>query len=196
MWSGLIPSSAKEKRKFICFCLIKYHSINSRRKIISYTIRELWQTCNVQTFLEHTITYLTLQSHHSRYETYERAWLTVAGKFSVRSCIKEKHNMQVSVGPLVQLPQSLNRLRLNLVLPAGPYWSNTLTVKSNLIVSVMTHCTKTCNTYKILNYGPKLWKGNIFTCLQHLAKFNENWFVTLITTECTNGLNTRLLFTR
>lgn len=39
MWSGLIPSSATEKKtKFICFCLIKYYSINSRRKIISYTI--------------------------------------------------------------------------------------------------------------------------------------------------------------
>ena len=60
----------------------------------------------------------------------------------------------------------------------------------------MAHCTKTYITHKILIYGPKLWKGNIFTCLQHLAQFNENWFVTLITTECTNGLNTRLLFTR
>lgn len=102
----------------------------------------------------------------------------------------------MSVGPLVQPPQSLNRLRLNLVLPAGPYWSNILTVKLNLIVSVMAHCTKTCITRKILNYGPKLWKGNIFACLQYLAKFNENWFVTLITIKCTNGLSTRLLFTR
>jgi len=102
----------------------------------------------------------------------------------------------VSVGPLVQPPQSMNTLRLNLVLPAGPYWSNILTVKSNLIVSVTVHCTKTCITHKILNYGPKLWKRNLFTRLQYLAKFNENWFVTFITTECTNGLNTRLLFTR
>ena len=194
MWSGLIPSSATEKRKFIRFCLIKYYSINSRRKIISYTISRALADMQCSDLSEHTITYLTLESHHSRYETYERAWLTVAGKFSVRSCKKGKHNKQVSAGPLVQPAQSLNKLRLNLVLPVGPYWSNILTVKSNLIVSVMVHCTKTCITHKILNYGPKLWKGNILTCLQYLAQFNENWFVTLIITECTNGLNTRLLF--
>ena len=91
----------------------------------------------------------------------------VAGIFSVRSCIKGKHNKQVC-WPARSTPTVTEQIAINLVLPAGPYWSNILTVKSNLIVSVMAQCTKTCITHKILNYGPKLWKH-----IHMLAIFSE-----------------------
>jgi hypothetical protein len=94
----------------------------------------------------------------------------------------------MSVIPRDPPPQSLKRIRLNLVLPAGPNRSNLLTVKSSLLVPVMVHCTKTYIRHKIQNYGPKLWKGNIFTCSQYLPKFNDNSFVTLTAKENTKAL--------